>query len=70
MDYYETLICGGPFGIAGRIIGAKMRKLTKRERRGFRALLDAGYTVQIISPDQATWERNKPAIYRELGLAS
>lgn len=65
---YGALIVGGPMGVAGRIVGAIPRKLTAREVKRFRAILAAGFSIQVIMPDRATFERHKAGLYAQLGL--
>ena len=61
-------VIGGPRGIAARLVGSIPRRLTRRERVAIRALLAAGFAVQVVMPDRATYERNRDHLFTQLGL--
>lgn len=61
-------VIGGPRGIAARLVGSIPRRLTRRERVAIRALLAAGFAVQVVMPDRATYERNRDRLFTQLGL--
>jgi hypothetical protein len=68
-EYYEALIGCGVRGIGARLIGAIPREFPARRQRQLRDLIESGYWIQVLCPDQAAWQRIRPALFRQLGLA-
>lgn len=64
---HTALICGGPFGIAARLIGSVPRQLEAREVAALRRVLNAGYSVEIVTRDYETLQLIKPGIFEQLG---
>ena len=65
---YSAIICGGINGIAARIIGSKPRKFKRAEVKRVRRILEAGYSVEIVMRDRATWRAHGPGLLAQLGV--
>jgi hypothetical protein len=67
---YEALIVGGAYGIGARISGAVARTFSPGVQRRLRMVLERGYCIHVISPDEATWLANRPLLMQQLGVAA
>lgn len=67
-DAYEAVIGFGFRGIGGGIVVG--RAIPRKMAQGMRRLLNAGYFIQVIAKDEASYRAAKPYIFAKLGLVS